>query len=124
MRTLPLIIWSDFPHESIKCMRRLYEGRWETAPPRAHIMAPFITTVPRYSPVRFPLLHLEMVAQCRVSIEKAHKLGQRAFIGKVSMDRNSPDNYMYVHAEQCSYPAHILVLLLFLFIILLFYFYC
>ena len=39
----------------------------------------------------YATLHLE---PCKVLADVAHSLGQRALIGKVCMDRNSPDNYV------------------------------
>ncbi len=47
----------------------------------------------------FATIHLEA---CKIMVEILNKVGQRAFVGKVSMDRNSPDFYREDTYEGCE----------------------
>jgi guanine deaminase len=47
----------------------------------------------------FATIHLDA---CKVMVDILHKVGQRAFVGKVSMDRNSPDFYREETKEGCE----------------------
>ena len=84
---LPLLEWLErytFPHESkfkdVGHARKIYSRAV-----RNHLKHG--TTTVSY----FATIH---PAACRVLVEVCREQGQRAYVGKVNMDRNSPDHYV------------------------------